>query len=335
MTSSSTLPASSENFDHGMLAWFPNSSQGIISSRKAFSESDLWGISESLRRTGKEAWSRVPRIYSVLRVINQLQVIDVFISQGISDVWIPFTHQTLPLALRSPSARFEFLNAQKLVLLEALDLEREAGRHRHLESSDIPFIKIAELGKGDFGYVDRVASTISRREYARKLIPRGRTFKKDQEVLKFFEKELANLKKLSHAHIIELIGSYMDPRFVGIIMSPAADCNLKEFLDIRDMSIARKPFLRTFFRYLTAALSYLHENCIRHKDIKPANVLVKDHHVYLTDFGISLDWNELGQSTTSGPTIKTPRYCAPEVADYCPRNSASGVYTVFYPFPCQ
>lgn len=72
-------------------------------------------------------------------------------------------------------------------------------------------------------------STITYKEYARKLIPRGRTFKKNIQVLKDFERELGHLKKLSHSHIVELVGSYTDPRFVAIIMSPVAEYNLKDF----------------------------------------------------------------------------------------------------------
>jgi serine/threonine protein kinase len=326
MKSSSTPPSDAE---FAMLAWFPNNSKLEIKARKQFTESDLRGISDVLRRTGKEHWSKIPRIYSILRIIGQIQVIDSFLADGLSDLWLPFTFKTLPEALKDPSSRVDFLEAQTLVLSKALDLEREDGKHRHFSTeADIPFTKIAELGKGGFGYVDRVLSTISYKEYARKLIPRGRTFKKDQTVLRDFERELANLKKLSHPHIIALVGSYTDPRFVGIIMSPVADCNLKEFLDASPLSAENLSLLRTFFGCLTAALCYLHENRIRHKDIKPQNVLVKGHQVFLTDFGISLDWTELGHSTTSGPTIRSPRYCSPEVADDSSRNSSSDIWSL-------
>jgi serine/threonine protein kinase len=92
-------------------------------------------------------------------------------------------------------------------------LEHDNVVHHHFSNSaDLPFWTIAELGKGGFSYVDHVLSTISYREYARKLIPRGRTFRKDRDVLKEFEKELTILKKLSHGHIVELVGSYTDPR---------------------------------------------------------------------------------------------------------------------------
>lgn len=111
-------------------------------------------------------------------------------------------------------------------------------------------------------------------------------------------------------------------------MSPVAEYNLKDFLSLDPLPSGGRSFLRTFFGCLAAALSYLHENQIRHKDIKPQNILVKGHQIFLTDFGLSLDWSELGQSTTSGPTIKTPRYCAPEVADLMPRNSFSDVWSL-------
>jgi serine/threonine protein kinase len=297
--------------------------------RTTLSELDVRQLSDGLRRIGKDSWSKVPRLYAVLRMINQVQVIDSFITQGVSDIWFPFSHKSLPDTLRSPSSRFEFLEAQNLVLTKAFDLEREDGKHRHFsKAEDIPLKKIEELGKGGFGYVDRVISTITYKEYARKLIPRGRTFKKDMQVLKDFERELGHLKKLSHIHIVELVGSYTDPKFVGIIMSPVAEYNLKDFLSLDPLPSGDRSFLRTFFGCLAAALCYLHENQIRHKDIKPQNILVKGHQIFLTDFGLSLDWSELGQSTTSGPTIKTPRYCAPEVADLMPRNSFSDIWSL-------
>ena len=200
--------------DKAMLAWFAPSTIPIAS-RCPFTETDLRGISDILRRTGRDSWSRIPRVYAILRLINQLPAIDDFLTQGLSDVWFPFSHKSLPASLKSQSARCDFLEAQRLVLSKGLDLEREDGKHRHFSNpADIPLQKIADLGKGGFSYVDRVLSTVSYTEYARKLIPRGRTFRKDKEVLRDFETELATLKKLSHLHIVELVGSYTDPRSV-------------------------------------------------------------------------------------------------------------------------
>jgi hypothetical protein len=183
------------------------------SAQDDFSENDIREISEVLRRFEKNSWSRIPRIYITLRLIGHLPVIEEFLTTGITDIAFPFNQRTLPETLKSPNVRSAFLEVQTCVLTKALDLEKEDGRHRHLANAeDTPFEKIAELGKGAYGYVDKVRSNISYKEYARKLIPHGKTFRKDKAVLRDFERELGTLKKLSHIHIIELIGSYTDPK---------------------------------------------------------------------------------------------------------------------------
>lgn len=197
--------------DQAMQAWFPESPS--ITERKPFNEADLRNISNVLRSIGRESWSQVPRIYCTLRIINQLPVIESFLAQGLSDIWFPFTHKTLPGSLKSQTARNNFIEAQKLVLTKALDLEKEDGKHRHFsKSQDIPLVPLGRLGEGASAVVDKVFSTLSRREYARKLLFRGPTFRRDKVALQDFEAELAVLKKLSHAHIVELVGSYTDPK---------------------------------------------------------------------------------------------------------------------------
>jgi hypothetical protein len=198
-----------EAIDQALESLFPHA----IKAYAKFREDDIREISDVLLHHGMYSWSRIPRIYITLRLINQIAAIEAFIALGITDLAFPFTHATLPEALQSPKVRSDFLIAQDSVLTKALDLEKEDGRHRHLAScSDAPFQKLAELGKGGYGYVDKVRSTISHREYARKLIPRGRTFRKDKVVLNSFERKLGTLKRLTHIHIVELVGSYTDPK---------------------------------------------------------------------------------------------------------------------------
>jgi serine/threonine protein kinase len=310
-----------------MQAWF---STTIHTERKLLTETDIRDITSVLERTSNVSWSQIPRIYSVLRIINQLQTIDCFLTEGISDVWFPFSPNSLPSSLRDQTARSDFLAYQQLVFnTRAQDLEREHTNHGHFRNSaDVPLKKIGELGKGGYGFVDRVISTISHREYARKLIPRGRTFKKDKEVLRAFERELSSLKKSrKHKHVVELIGSYTEPKYVCIFTSPVADCNLHDFLT-QQLDGGKRSFLRTYFGCLTSALYFLHNSQIRHKDIKPQNVLVKGEHVFLTDFGLALDWSEFNHSITTGPTWSTPRYSAPEVAQNAPRNSSADIWSL-------
>jgi serine/threonine protein kinase len=111
-------------------------------------------------------------------------------------------------------------------------------------------------------------------------------------------------------------------------MLPVADMNLQTFLDKSDLDDTSRSFLRPFFGCLTSALSYLHDNRIRHKDIKPSNVLIKHDQVYLTDFGTSLDWSGCDNSTTLTAPPTTPRYCAPEVMAFVERNTSSDIWSL-------
>ncbi|KAF2819627.1 kinase-like protein [Ophiobolus disseminans] len=291
--------------------WFPTTEQE--SEAKHFVETDIREISTILERRNKAAWSRIPRIYIVLRLIGKLDAID-----------------DLPEALRYQAGHSGFIDAQKRVFnSKAFDLERPDARHGHFHSAtDVPLKKIGDLGKGGSGFVERVISTITHKEYALKLIKRGQTFKKDKRVLRDFEKELSTLKKLSqaHRHIIDLVGSYTEPRYVGILF-PVADCNLSEFVEQPNLDDSRWA-LRTYFGCLASGLSFLHEYEMRHKDIKPQNILIKDNQPYFTDFGLAVDWSEVGHSTTQGPTGLTPRYCAPDVVAWEPRNSSSDVWSL-------
>jgi serine/threonine protein kinase len=111
-------------------------------------------------------------------------------------------------------------------------------------------------------------------------------------------------------------------------MSPVADCDLKAFYDLAVADEAHLKTLRTFYGCLTAGLAYLHSLKIRHRDIKPQNILVKGERVYLADFGISLDWESLSRSTTTEESGKTLLYCAPEVTQFKPRNSSSDIWSL-------
>jgi serine/threonine protein kinase len=66
----------------------------------------------------------------------------------------------------------------------------------------------------------------------------------------------------------------------------------------------------------------MHEKRIRHKDVKPHNILVHNGILIYTDFEYSLDSSDLTHSTTEGtPDSLTRRYSAPEVLLDDQRNS--------------
>jgi len=111
-------------------------------------------------------------------------------------------------------------------------------------------------------------------------------------------------------------------------MSPVADCKLRQYCSKFSPDGDQQQDLASFFGCLASALNYLHDTKIRHRDIKPENILVKSGIVYLTDFGISLNWESLTRSTTTQDTAKSLIYCAPEVARWEKRNSSSDIWSL-------
>ncbi|PVI08063.1 kinase-like protein [Periconia macrospinosa] len=295
--------------------------------KEQYTDSDINGISSLLGLINPQ-WGNVPRTYIVLRVIGHLNILQDIIDVGFSDFWFPVTEQSLP-GILSPSARSAFVNAQWIVLTKSMDLERgENGKHCHFkEGEPLPFEPKGIIGRGACGQVDKVLSTISFREYARKIVHRSEVFRGAQkEQVKRFIAEIQVLKRLKHHHIVEFVGSYTDAKYIGLIMSPVAEMDLSAYL--ARCNVSNYPELRTFFGCLATALEFLHLQKVRHKDIKPGNILVHHDKVLFADFGLSFDFTDANGSTTTGMTWKTPRYCAPEVAEYDPRNTSSDVWSL-------
>ena len=297
-------------------------------SRGPYSDSDIFRISGLLKHLNPQ-WAKCPRIYIILRTIDCLNHLDDFIDLGFSDHWFPVTERSLPHSLR-PSQRTAFVNTQNLVLTKSMDLERgEDGQHCYFQRDDhLPFETKCVLGSGGFDQVDRVLSLISFKEYARKRVLRNSVFgARGTENVKSFVAEIEILKRLKHGHVVEFVGSYTDPKYLGLIMSPVAEMDLSTYLKRVDTSKHQE--LRTFFGCLARALEFLHEQNVRHKDIKPGNILVDGGKVLFTDFGLSFDFTDANGSTTlSMVNGMTPRYCAPEVAMQEPRNTSSDVWSL-------
>jgi hypothetical protein len=172
---------------------------------RVYTDFDFQEIFDLLRDGGRDPWSMVPRIYAVLRIIGQLQIIDSFIDQGITDIWFPFSTSSLPKILGS-TLHPQFLEVQKGVLTKGLDLERDDDRrHAHFGREEIlPFKVDKELGGGRFSQVHKITSTITRREFARKQFRRGVGLRNAAEI-KSFKVEIQVLKKIHHHHCVELV----------------------------------------------------------------------------------------------------------------------------------
>ncbi|KAE8359902.1 kinase-like domain-containing protein, partial [Aspergillus caelatus] len=119
-------------------------------------------------------------------------------------------------------------------------------------------------------------------------------------------------------HIVHIIETICIRRDFFIIMTPLAEFDLQKLLSlIRDGTKERDDYRESLlkaFGCLSSALDYIHEQKIRHKDIKPQNILYSKSSCYFADFGISQEFEDHSNLliTRSERPQYTDRYCPPE-----------------------
>ncbi|WP_078085486.1 serine/threonine-protein kinase [Microbulbifer mangrovi] len=93
-----------------------------------------------------------------------------------------------------------------------------------------------------------------------------------------------------------------------------------EFLDGGDLSENREHFsepaaILKLIRQIAQGLAVVHAKGIIHRDVKPANILMrKDGTAVLTDFGIAKDVDNNSDLTMAGHSLGSPSYSSPEQA---------------------
>jgi serine/threonine protein kinase len=182
------------------------------------------------------------------------------------------------------------------------------------------------LGTGNYGISYRVVQPHSNKLFAMKVLQTSTSAQ-----LKRFREEATILASLSHPNIVGLedIGGVPDPEtgfWNACILTQLADHDLLDFhtaytpLGIPGLDEA---VAQTVAYQMLSALTYLHDQGLAHRYIKPANILVfrESNSPHLTfqisDFGLAAYLLE-GENT---PT-PVARYTAPELlfCDYDPEK---------------
>ena len=141
-----------------------------------------------------------------------------------------------------------------------------------------------------------------------------KTFKSsDPNWENIYLREVGILKQLTrnpHWHVILLLRHYTDLEGQAcLLLSPLAQMTLEAFLSRRP-SQERIMLVPRWIGCLACGLAHLHLNRIKHKDIKPSNILIHGANPVIADMGISNRFD--GDSKSSGPSAGSPRYEAPE-----------------------
>ncbi|MFH1810056.1 MAG: serine/threonine-protein kinase [Pseudomonadota bacterium] len=195
------------------------------------------------------------------------------------------------------------------------------------------FRDVSLCGRGATSLVFRATDVRSGKLVALKRL--HRQLVQDGEALARLRRELKALDQVEHPGVVRVHDVVRWDGEPTLVMDFIEGEDLKERL-VRDGPLAVDEALR-IARWLLEVLSNVHARGIVHRDIKPQNIrLDRDRGLHLLDFG-SARLDAASQLTTTGSTVGTPEYMAPELfagSVYDPRVDLYGAGATLYECLC-
>ncbi|MCX2729618.1 protein kinase [Saccharopolyspora sp. NFXS83] len=188
-----------------------------------------------------------------------------------------------------------------------------------------PYLIQGLIARGGMGEIHRAHDTRHQRTVALKLI--AERYAGDAEFRRRFQREAQATARLRDPHVIpihsygEINGRlYLDMRLVdGADLATQLDASGPMPPD-RAVGLIEQ---------VAHALDSAHADGLVHRDVKPSNVLVSSSgFAYLVDFGIAYAANAGTALTSTGITVGTLAYMAPERFGEAPADPRSDVYSL-------
>ena len=204
------------------------------------------------------------------------------------------------------------------------------------------------LGKGAFGYAEKMKSKLNNKLYAVKRLPVKKDISND------FIRETNIMLQLNHKNVVRFYGYFQgfekieklksiyntdendknspyqgqteDKKMYFLVLDYVSNGTLENYYwdHIKKKEIIDQNFIIKIFKQLLSGLKYLHEQEIMHRDIKLDNILLdENNNIKITDFGISAirsdednqnNNNKIYANLKSNFTVIGPkRFVAPEI----------------------
>ncbi|WP_081465492.1 protein kinase domain-containing protein [Mycolicibacter sinensis] len=179
------------------------------------------------------------------------------------------------------------------------------------------------LGRGGMGEVWRGFDTVTERTVAVKVLPAH--LAGDEGFQQRFLREAKAAASLNEPHVVPIhdFGEIDGRLFVAMRLVDGQD--LQDLLAHGPLSPDRAV---TIIEQVASALDAAHRIGLVHRDVKPSNILVtEDDFAYLIDFGIARVAGETGLTST-GMTLGTWPYMAPERFRTGTADARSDVYAL-------
>ena len=295
---------------------------------EAWSNSTVQSTVQRSSTTPKVAkLTEMPKICLILYGMKQERLLDHFMKLGIVDKDLPLNKSTVKEIM--PDEDSGHANAFITEQYRAVLRQWDDGTHIIIPQEEpLPLERQHNYGSGSYGTVTRCQCKFTKKYYARKeqVSPKARDHLK---------REVDRLQRLEHRHIVQFAKSYERGETYGILLRPAATTDLKKLLvkryatnnnsyvgngesRVRDRTLL-KPVILTSFGCLSRGLAQIHSRNIRHKDIKPENILYQKELLHQparflwADFGLAHYFaQEDGSKTQTNMEHYSERYAAPE-----------------------
>lgn len=151
----------------------------------------------------------------------------------------------------------------------------------------------------------------------------------DPKFVMRFEREAKSASALQHPNIVQVYDYGYSEGNYYIVMELIEGSDLRRYLRSRAVLDIDRAII--IAHDIALGLGAAHRRGIVHRDVKPQNILVgRDGSIKLTDFGIASVYKDINAErlTTTGMTLGTVQYYAPEQAQGEIVNPAADVYAL-------
>ncbi len=195
---------------------------------------------------------------------------------------------------------------------------------------------VAALGQGGMAKVYKGYQPLLDRYVAIKVL--APHFATDEEFRARFQREAAAIARLRQSNVVQVYDFGVEGSIHYMVMEYIAGESLKIRIRTARSRQERLPpeEILAVLRGTAAALDYAHARDIIHRDVKPANIMLRIEEdgplnvpftPVLTDFGVA-KMMEGVQFTGTGMTIGTPDYMAPEQGGNQPLTYRADLYSL-------
>ena len=218
------------------------------------------------------------------------------------------------------------------------------------------------LGKGNFGYAEKMKSKINNTYYAIKKLDKSKI------VEKYFRRETEIMLSLDHENIVKFYGYFEDKEKIEkfkkiyhnkkdidkekedkiiycLILEYVPNGSLQDYREKyksnysseNDFIPINQNFIIDKFKQMLNGLKYLHNKSIMHRDFKPDNILLdKNYNIKISDFGLSAIYKDDNPDNINKPdylfgentTVGRMDYIAPEVEKKQKYDFESDIYSL-------